>query len=212
MIARPASLEDRVGASDSPEKAGPTMPTILVSPTACCASAGGLGRVALRVELDQRDLAVGVRRVVLVDRQLGAVLASWMTRPASSPVSAPKKPIFRPQALPPPAVAALVRLTCGGATGDERQRWRRHRAPVRASASRLEPSSIRCVRTDPRRLALAGTDRTDRDRRSGPGRYPTVAGQRKSSASALTEPLRDRDARILRNSDHLQRTVRPRRR
>ena len=70
MVGRPASAKIGPAASDSPEKAGPTMPMTGSSPIAWVARPGGLVGVARGVVLLQVDLAVGVVVVVLVDGEL----------------------------------------------------------------------------------------------------------------------------------------------
>ena len=74
IVARPASSNSGSAALDSPEKAGPTMPTMVLSSMAFFARPGALRRVTLGVEVRERDLAVRVLLVVLVDGQLDAVL------------------------------------------------------------------------------------------------------------------------------------------
>ena len=122
MMLRPAFSKIGSAALDSPEKAGPTMPTSFLSVTAFWASPGAM------------DGSPWLSKEVSVTLQSAFFSLYWLTassapflmlmpRLAASPVSAPKKPILRSHALPPAAVPAA-----GGATAGSSARAQRPRA------------------------------------------------------------------------------------
>src|SRR5690348_11194194 len=107
MMLRPAFSKIGSAALDSPEKAGPTMPTSFLSVTAFCASPGAIAGSPWL----SNEVSVTLQSAFFSLYWLTASSAPFlmlMPRFAASPVRAPKKPILRSHALPPPALASLV--------------------------------------------------------------------------------------------------------
>ena len=107
MVLRPALSKIGSAALDSPEKAGPTMPTSFLSVTAFWASPGAMdGSPWLSNEVSV-TLQSAFFSLYCVTAS-SAPFLMLMPRLAASPVRAPKKPILRSHALEPASVLLPV--------------------------------------------------------------------------------------------------------
>src|SRR6476469_2231755 len=100
MVVRPALAKIGSAALDSPENAGPTMPMTFLSLTAFCASAGACAGSPWLSKVSRVTLQLACFSLYCFTAR-SAPFLMLMPRLAASPVSAPKKPILRSQALPP---------------------------------------------------------------------------------------------------------------